>query len=83
MARIEVKVPNIDDYNSLPVSALLVAVGDTVQKDQGLVTLAVGQDTIEVASPAPGVIKSLLVKVGDHVGEDAPVALLEVAGHNG
>ena len=83
MARIEVKVPNIDDYNSLPVSALLVAVGDTVQKDQALVALAVGPDTIEVASPAPGVIKSLLVKVGDHVGEDAAVALLEVAGGNG
>lgn len=83
MARIEIKVPNLDDYKSVPVRELLVAVGDTVHKDQGLVALAAGQDTIEVASPAPGVIKSLLVKVGDLVGEDAPVALLEVGDVNG
>lgn len=83
MARIEVKVPSIDDYKSLPVRELLVAVGDMVQKDQALVALAAGHDTIEVASPAPGVIKSLLVKVGDLVGEDTPVVLLEVAGGNG
>lgn len=83
MARIEVKVPSIDDYKSLPVRELLVAVGDMVQKDQALVALAAGHDTIEVTSPAPGVIKSLLVKVGDLVGEDTPVVLLEVAGGNG
>lgn len=83
MARIEIKVPNIDDYKSLPVRELLVAVGDTVQKDQGLVALAADQDTIVVASPASGVIKSLLVKVGELVGEDAKVALLEVGDANG
>lgn len=80
MARLEVKVPNLGEYQSLPVSELLVAVGDTVQMDQALVALAAGQDTIAVAAPTAGVIKSLLIKVGDQVKEDAPVALLDVGG---
>lgn len=83
MARIEVKVPNLGDYKSAPVRELLVAVGDTVQQDQALVALALGQDTLEVASPASGLIKSLLVNVGDQVGEDTKVALLEVGSANG
>lgn len=80
MARIEIKVPNLDDFKSIPVRELLVAVGDQVQKDQPLVALAAGNDTLAVASPAAGVITSLLVKVGDQVSEDTKVALLEVGG---
>ena len=59
---IEVKVPDIGDYDDVPVIELLVAVGDTVKKDQGLVTLESDKATMEVPSSADGVVKSISVK---------------------
>jgi dihydrolipoamide dehydrogenase len=80
MASIEVKVPDIGDFSDIPVIELLVAVGDTVNKDQGLVTLESDKATMEVPCPAAGVIKELKVKLGDTVSEGSVVALLEAAG---
>ena len=77
MARIEVKVPDIGDYDGVPVIELLVAVGDTVAKDQGLVTLESDKATMEVPSPAAGVVKELKVKLGDSVAEGVVIAVLE------
>ena len=77
MTTIEVKVPDIGGYDGVPVIEVLVAVGDTVAKDQGLVTLESDKATMEVPSPAAGVIKSLAVKVGDKVAEGAVIAVLE------
>ena len=79
MASIEVKVPDIGDFDGIPVIELLVAVGDTVRKDQGLVTLESDKATMEVPSSADGVVKELKVKVGDKVGEGAVIAILESA----
>ena len=77
MATIEVKVPDIGDYDGVPVIELLVAVGDTVAKDQGLVTLESDKATMEVPSPAAGVVRELKVKLGDSVAEGAVIAILE------
>ena len=77
MATIEVKVPDIGDYRDVPVIELLVAVGDTVNKDQGLVTLESDKATMEVPSPAAGVVRELKVKVGDALSEGSVVAVLE------
>ncbi len=79
MATIEVKVPDIGDYDGVPVIELLVAVGDTVKKDQGLVTLESDKATMEVPSSADGVVKELKVKIGDKVAEGAVIAVLESA----
>ncbi len=76
MANIEVKVPDIGGYDGVPVIELLVAVGDTVAKDQGLVTLESDKATMEVPAPAAGVIKELKVKLGDKVAEGAVIAVL-------
>ncbi len=65
MATIEVKVPDIGDYSDVPVIEVLVAVGDTVKKDQGLVTLESDKATLEVPSSAAGVVKEIKVKLGD------------------
>lgn len=73
----EVKVPNIGDFESVPVIEVLVADGDTVEKDQPLLVLESDKATMEVPSPAAGVVKALKVKVGDRVGEGAEVCLLE------
>ena len=75
--RIEIKVPDIGGYSDVPVIEVLVAVGDTVKKDQGLVTLESDKATMEVPSSAAGVIVELKVKVGDAVSEGAVVAVLE------
>ena len=80
MAEIEVKVPDIGDFDSVPVIELLVAVGDTVAVDQGLVTLESDKATMEVPSSAAGVVKALKVKVGDNVAEGAVIAVLEAEG---
>ena len=53
--------------------------GDAVKKDQGLVTLESDKATMEVPSPAAGVITALKVKLGDEVSEGHVIATLEVA----
>ena len=77
---VEVKVPDIGGYDDVPVIEVLVAVGDTVSKDQGLVTLESDKATMEVPSSAAGVVKELKVKVGDAVSEGAVVVVLEAEG---
>src|SRR5690606_17552927 len=74
---IEIKVPDIGGYDDVPVIEVLVAVGDTVAKDQGLVTLESEKATMEVPSSAAGVVKELKVKVGDNVSAGAVIAVLE------
>ncbi|MDE2381473.1 MAG: biotin/lipoyl-binding protein, partial [Xanthomonadaceae bacterium] len=79
MADIESKVPDIGSHGGVPVIELLVAVGDTVKKDQGLVTLESDKATMEVPAVADGVIKALKVKLGDSVSEGAVIAVIERA----
>jgi len=76
----EALVPDIGDYSDIPVIEVLVAVGDTVKKDQGLVTLESDKATMEVPSSVAGVVKEVKVKVGDNLSEGKVVALIEVAG---
>ena len=73
---IEVKVPNIGDFESVPVIELLVAEGDTVEKDQALMVLESDKATMDVPSPAAGKVTGLKVKVGDKVGEGSLVCSL-------
>ncbi|HEL4114326.1 TPA: dihydrolipoyl dehydrogenase [Stenotrophomonas maltophilia] len=80
MATIEVKVPDIGDYSDVPVIEVLVAVGDTVKKDQGLVTLESDKATLEVPSSAAGVVKEIKVKLGDTLSEGAVVVVLDAEG---
>ncbi len=76
---VEVKVPDIGDLAGVPVIEVLVKVGDTVAKDQGLVTLESDKATMEVPSSAAGVVKELRVKLGDEIGEGTVVAVIETA----
>ncbi|UNK58429.1 dihydrolipoyllysine-residue acetyltransferase [Pseudoxanthomonas daejeonensis] len=75
----EARVPDIGDYSDVPVIEILVAVGDTVTKDQGLVTLESDKATLEVPAPFAGVVKELKVKLGDSLSEGGVVALIEAA----
>jgi pyruvate dehydrogenase E2 component (dihydrolipoamide acetyltransferase) len=76
----EIKVPDIGDFDKVPVIEVLVKAGDTVSKDQGLVTLESDKATMEVPASVAGVIKEIKVKVGDEVSEGVVVALIEAAG---
>ncbi len=73
----EVKVPDIGDFDGIPVIEVLVKAGDTVKKDQGLITLESDKATMEVPSSMAGVIKEVKVKVGDSVSEGSVVAIVE------
>ncbi|MGA9914451.1 MAG: biotin/lipoyl-containing protein, partial [Paraburkholderia sp.] len=77
---IEVKVPDIGDYTDIPVIEVLVKAGDTVEKEQSLVTLESDKATMDVPSSAAGVVKELKVKVGDTVSEGSVIVVLEADG---
>ncbi|NUS38640.1 MAG: hypothetical protein HOQ02_06405, partial [Lysobacter sp.] len=73
----EARVPDIGGHEDVPVIELLVAVGDTIKADQGLVTLESDKATMEVPAPFGGVVRELKVKVGDTVSQGVVVALME------
>lgn len=75
----EARVPDIGDYSDVPVIEVLVAVGDTVVKDQSLITLESDKATLEVPAPFAGVVKELKVKLGDTLSEGSVVAMIEAA----
>ena len=77
---IEIKVPDIGDFDQVPVIEVLVSEGDTVAKDDSLLTLESDKATMEVPAEAGGSISALKVKVGDEVSEGDIIALLEVDG---
>jgi len=74
---IEIKVPDIGGHDNVPVIEVLVKPGDTVAKDQSLITLESDKATMEVPSSAAGVVKELKLKVGDEVSEGAVILTLE------
>ncbi len=75
----EVKVPDIGDFTDVPVIEILVKPGETVTKEASLVTLESDKATMDVPSPADGVVQSIAVKVGDKVAEGSLVLTLEIA----
>ncbi len=79
MSRIEIKVPDIGGHKNVPVIEILVKVGDSIKKDQGLITLESDKATMEVPSSAAGVLKELKVKLGDEIAEGMVIAVLEAA----
>jgi pyruvate dehydrogenase E2 component (dihydrolipoamide acetyltransferase) len=77
---IEVKVPDIGDYKNIPVIEVLVKAGDTVKAEDPLVTLESDKSTMDVPSPAAGVVKEIKLKVGDKVSAGVLVLTLESGG---
>src|SRR5207237_5608289 len=77
---IEVKVPDIGDFKEVPVIEVLVKPGDTVKKDDSLITLESDKATMEVPAPSSGTVKEIRVKVGDKVGEGVTILTMEGGG---
>ena len=80
MAIIDIKVPDIGDFAEVGVIELLVKPGDTVAKDQSLITVESDKASMEIPSSHAGVVKELKVQLGDKVAEGSVVLTLEAAG---
>ena len=75
---VEIKVPDIGDFKDIDVIEVLVKPGDAVEKETSLVTLESDKATMEIPSPAAGVVKELKLKIGDKVSEGSLIMLLDV-----
>ena len=77
---VEVAVPDIGDFSEVAVIELLVKEGDRVAVEQSLITVESDKASMEIPSAQAGIVRKLLVKLGDKVSKGTPLALLEVAG---
>lgn len=80
MALVEVKVPDIGDFDEVAVIELLVKVGDTVKAEQSLITVESDKASMEIPSSTAGVVKELKVALGDKVKEGSVVLVVEAEG---
>jgi dihydrolipoamide dehydrogenase len=76
---IEVKVPDIGDFDDVPIIDLFVKVGDTIKVDDAIVTLESDKATMDVPSSTAGVVKEVLVKLGDRVKEGSLLIKVEAS----
>ncbi len=76
----KVDVPDIGDYSDVPVIEVLVANGESVEKDQALIVLESEKSTLEVPAPSAGIVRNLKLKVDDKVSQGDAICELESAG---
>jgi pyruvate dehydrogenase E2 component (dihydrolipoyllysine-residue acetyltransferase) len=79
VAKVDVKVPDIGDFQDVPIIEVLVKPGDTVKVDQSLITLESDKATMDVPSPVAGQVAEVVAKVGDKVSMGALIARVESA----
>ncbi|MFT7235160.1 MAG: pyruvate dehydrogenase E2 component (dihydrolipoamide acetyltransferase) [Methylophagaceae bacterium] len=77
---IEIKVPDIGDFDEIEIIEVLVAVGDSIDVNQDIITLESDKAAMEIPSPVAGVIKELKVTVGDKVKQGDVIAMAEPMG---
>jgi dihydrolipoamide dehydrogenase len=74
---VEIKVPNIGDFNDVEVIEVLVGPGDSINAEDSLISVESDKASMEIPAPQAGVVKEMLVKIGDKVSEGTPILLLE------
>jgi pyruvate dehydrogenase E2 component (dihydrolipoamide acetyltransferase) len=79
MALVEIKVPDIGDFEEVAVIELLAQPGDTIKAEQSLLTVESDKASMEIPSSHAGVLKELKVKLGDKVAEGTVIAVIEAA----
>jgi dihydrolipoamide dehydrogenase len=80
MSLTEIKVPDIGDFKDVEIIEILVKPGDRIEQETSLITLESDKATMEVPSPAAGVVQELKVQVGDRVSEGSLVLMLDASG---
>jgi dihydrolipoamide dehydrogenase len=78
MSRQDIRVPDIGDFDRVPVIEVLVSEGDRIEAEQSLLTLESDKATMEVPSPVAGALVELKVREGDEVSEGDLIAIVEV-----
>ena len=76
---IEIKVPDIGDFDQVEIIEVLVAAGDSIAEEDSLITVESDKASMEIPSPSAGVIKTLNIKVGDKISEGSVILELEAA----
>ena len=79
MALLDIKIPAIGDFKDVNVIEVLVKTGDRVEKESSLITLETDKATMDIPSPEAGVVKDILVKVGDIVNEGMLIMRVEAS----
>ena len=79
MALIELKVPDIGDFDEVEVIELLVGAGDQIKLEQSLLTVESDKASMEIPSSAVGRVVELKVRLGDKVAQGSLIALIETA----
>ncbi|MFC5520133.1 dihydrolipoyl dehydrogenase [Polaromonas jejuensis] len=77
---IDIKVPDIGDFDEVSVIEMLVKAGDTIKAEQSLITVESDKASMEIPSSAAGVVKEIKVKLGDKVKQGSVILTLEAAG---
>jgi pyruvate dehydrogenase E2 component (dihydrolipoamide acetyltransferase) len=76
---VSVEVPDIGDFEDVPIIEILVSPGDTVAADDPLLTLESDKATMDVPAPFAGTVREVRVKVGDKVSQGTPLLAIEPA----
>ena len=77
MSEIEIKVPNIGEFKDVEVIEVLVSEGQSLKKNDPLITIESDKSSVEIPSNFDGKIKSLKIKIGDKVSEGDLILILE------
>ncbi|BAO43984.1 dihydrolipoyl dehydrogenase [Thiolapillus brandeum] len=80
---IEVTLPDIGDFPEVEVIEVLVKPGDTIEKEDSIITLESDKASMEIPSPESGVVKEVRVSVGDRISQGSPLLLLETGNAGG
>ncbi|MFA7475706.1 MAG: dihydrolipoyl dehydrogenase [Castellaniella sp.] len=80
MSLIDLNVPDIGDFDTVEVIEILVKAGDAIQAEQSLITVESDKASMEIPAEQGGVVKEVLVKLGDKVSQGTPVVRIEAAG---
>jgi dihydrolipoamide dehydrogenase len=76
----EIRIPDIGDFKNVPIIEIHVKPGDAVKAEDPLISLESDKATLEVPSPGPGTIVTMLVKIGDKVSKGTLIATMTAAG---
>ena len=79
MSTVEIKVPDIGDFEAVEIIEVLVAVGDSVEENQDILTLESDKAAMEIPSSHKGVVKNIKVTVGEKIAQGDLILTLEVA----
>jgi len=77
MNTIEVKVPDIGDFDSVEIIEVLVSVGDTIAEEDSLITVESDKASMEIPSPAAGTVTSIKVAVGDSIAQGSLILMMD------